>query len=196
LYFAVRGFYSPGRAAELLGLGRGELESTVDEMLGETIRGKGLGNGRNGVVSAEALNRLELRRYMHDQLLRDTDAFSMAHSIEVRVPYLDHLVVECAARFPAAEKVGDGVNKPLLVRATDDAVLAETARRKKMGFTFPMDEWMKQQAGPLREMALGAGTPLERKAVGECWDAFEAGRLHWSRAWGLVVAGAVSNDEI
>ena len=48
-------------------------------------------------ADANAFNHLEMKRYMHDQLLRDTDVFSMANSIEARVPYLDHLVVERAA---------------------------------------------------------------------------------------------------
>ncbi len=75
-------------------------------------------------ADAAAFNRMEFRRYLHDQLLRDTDVFSMAHSIEARVPFLDHTVVECAATLSSAAKIGtNGINKPLLVGAVDDPLL-------------------------------------------------------------------------
>ena len=63
---------------------------------------------------------LELRGYMHNQLLRDTDVMSMAHSLEVRVPFLDHPLVEFAARLPGRIRVDGGPPKWLLVRALGD----------------------------------------------------------------------------
>ena len=52
-----------------------------------------------------AFRQLEIERYLHDQLLRDTDVFSMAHSIEVRVPYLDHVLLEQAS-WPVPNRLG------------------------------------------------------------------------------------------
>ena len=134
-------------------------------------------------------NYLEMKRYMHDQLLRDTDIFSMAHSIEARVPFLDHTIVEYAARVRPAQKVANGVNKPLLVNAVDDALLFEAGARKKRGFSFPMDRWMKRYSGELEEMSEGADG-VDRQVVRDLWKGFRGSRLHWSRAWALTVLGA------
>jgi hypothetical protein len=55
-----------------------------------------------------------------------------------------------------------------------------------MGFTFPFAPWLRRRAGEFRELSLDGGR-LDARAVGRVWDAFEAGRAHWSRPWALVV---------
>src|SRR6185437_11201 len=99
------------------------------------------------------INYLEMKRYMHDQLLRDTDLFSMTHSVEARVPYLDHVLVEKLWRTAPALKLDRAMNKPLLVRAVNDVAVDEAATRPKLGFTFPMSGWMKTAAPEMQEMA-------------------------------------------
>ncbi len=82
LYLAFRGFFPSQQARELLGAGQAEMDSLVAEnraMLRPEVNG----------TFANGVNYIEMKRYLHDQLLRDTDAFSMAHSVEVRTPYLD-----------------------------------------------------------------------------------------------------------
>jgi asparagine synthase (glutamine-hydrolysing) len=123
-------------------------------------------------------------------LLRDTDVFSMAHSVEVRVPYLDHVLVERLWRTPAALKLDKAMNKPLLVRAVDDPAVFAAGTRPKRGFTFPMAGWMKAAAPEMQAMAETGS--LERSAVRECWGGFSEGRVHWSRAWALTVLGATN----
>src|SRR5207245_8421236 len=118
---------------------------------------------------AGAFNYLEYKRYLHDQLLRDTDAFSMAHSIEVRVPFLDHPVVEYLASLPPARKKSNGINKPLLVGAVDDPLLLKAGAAKKRGFSFPMGHWMKASAGDLEDMAVSGGM-LNPRAVRALWS--------------------------
>ena len=139
------------------------------------------------------MNSIEMNRYLPDQLLRDADTFSMAHSVEVRVPYLDDEVVSLAARIPGAWKTNGPGNKPLLVGAIGDAYIAEAARRPKRNFSFPLGRWMQERAGTMREAALRTDV-LDRRAVGKLWGAFEQGRLHWSRAWSLVVLGTRSTS--
>jgi asparagine synthase (glutamine-hydrolysing) len=129
-----------------------------------------------------------MRRYLHDQLLRDTDVFSMAHSIEVRVPYLDHIVVGQASGLSSLPARAAG-NKPLLTEAAGEPAVFEAARRSKRGFAFPFGKWMRSNSGELREMALAGGC-LNRGAIGKLWNEFDRGRLHWSRAWMLAVIGA------
>ena len=84
---AFRGFFASEQVHRLLGNSQAEMKT----LLGETI--EELRPAVNVSRSSE-LNYIELKRYLHDQLLRDTDVFSMAHSIEVRVPLLDHTIVE------------------------------------------------------------------------------------------------------
>jgi len=136
---------------------------------------------------AAATSVLELRGYMHNQLLRDTDVMSMAHSLEVRVPFLDHPLVEFAAKLPGRFRADGGAPKWLLARALSGRLPPEVGRVKR-GFTFPIGEWM---AGPLRphvDAALADGGGLfHEDAVVRLRARVEAGRSHWSRLWALVV---------
>ncbi len=181
LYLLKRGFFPPQQVRALLGLDRRELADVVAAY----FDGVCADDGRPG---AEGFNHLEHQRYLHDQLLRDADVFGMAHSIEIRVPLLDHRVVEHAAGVSAARKIARRFNKPLLVEASGDAGVRRAASLKKRGFTFPMQRWMTQSAADL-ESAAGADGNLDRGVVRSLWSEFRVGRLHWSRAWALAVLG-------
>jgi asparagine synthase (glutamine-hydrolysing) len=180
LYLAMRGFFAPSQAARLLGIGRAEMDATIEEQFGDPLAER--------QPAQRGVNYIEVKRYLHDQLLRDTDVFSMAHSIEARVPYLDHVLVERLWRVAPSLKLHHAVNKPLLVRAVDDPLLLQAGSRPKNGFVFPMARWMRTCAPELREIADSGA--LDRGAVRQCWNDFSAGRLHWSRAWSLAVLGA------
>src|SRR5581483_3699482 len=92
LYLLIRGFFAPGQIQQLLGIPRAEREALVAQLLPPQYV------GREGVSEMQMFNCLEMQRYLHDQLLRDADVFGMAHSVEIRVPYLDHTVVEAVGR--------------------------------------------------------------------------------------------------
>jgi asparagine synthase (glutamine-hydrolysing) len=179
VYLTMRGFFAPDRVARLMDIYRAEVDAAVEEHFGSLAAGAD--------PSATDINYLEMKRYLHDQLLRDTDVFSMAHSIEARVPYLDHVLVERLWNVEPELKLNKSVNKPLLVDAVNDAAVLAAGSRPKRGFTFPMAGWMKTAAPEMREMA-EAGS-LVRSAVRECWGDFSEGRMHWSRAWALTVLG-------
>ena len=80
---------------------------------------------------------LEVENYLVNTLLRDTDAVSMHHSLEVRVPLLDHPLVEFVAQLPDSAKRRRGVLKALLVEALGDLLPAAVAHQPKRTFTFP-----------------------------------------------------------
>jgi asparagine synthase (glutamine-hydrolysing) len=183
LYLALRGFFAPEQVQRLLGAGQSEMEQLLSENL--AILRPATTNGDY----ASGMNYVEMKRYLHDQLLRDTDVFSMAHSVEVRVPYLDDAVVAAASSVPSASKTNATFNKPALVHAIGDSLVAEASRRPKRGFSFPMAKWIREQSGSMRELALETSV-LDRGAVTKLWSAFERGHLHWSRAWSLAVLGA------
>ena len=92
----------------------------------------------------------ELSAYLRHMLLRDADVFSMAHGLEVRVPLLDHRLVELVAQMPGSFKQRDARPKPLLLDAVGPRLPALAWARGKQGFTFPWDGWLR---GPLRQRA-------------------------------------------
>ena len=139
------------------------------------------------------LSRLEATHYMRDTLLRDTDANSMRHSLEVRVPFLDLSLVDYVSALPGEAKTG-GHGKALLRQACADILPPAVIDRKKTGFMLPVGAWM---VGPMRawcESAVDslAGNPVfDGRAVRQMWDDFlkEPKSIHWSRPLALVVLG-------
>jgi asparagine synthase (glutamine-hydrolysing) len=131
----------------------------------------------------------ELFGYCEPMLLRDSDVFSMASSLELRVPFLDHRLVETALRVPQRFH---GPGKGLLRQACLDLFPPGYLNRPKQGFTLPMRPWM---LGPLRPLCLDrlaclrASGWLDPHWIGRQWQAFEADQLRWTRAWNLVVLG-------
>ena len=134
----------------------------------------------------------ELSHYMRDVLLRDSDQMSMAVSLEVRVPFLDHELVEFVLGLPAADKERPGLVKSLLIDATADLLPREIYDRRKMGFELPMPAWIK---GPLREFSLAGLHHLADAGVCDRMHVlahdrqFLAGALPWQKLWALVVLG-------
>lgn len=138
----------------------------------------------------------EARTYMHDVLLRDTDQMSMRHGLEVRVPLLDHRLVEYVMGLSDEVRHDGGGPKPLLVESVGEPLPAACLRPKR-GFVLPFADWMR---GPLQsfcETSLGpsglAGRGIvERKALASLWRSFAAGepRVSWSRPWTLVALEA------
>jgi asparagine synthase (glutamine-hydrolysing) len=184
LYLLFRGFFDGRTACDLLGISEAELNGILESQFAD-IRFQG------GLEPADVrrMQYTEMKRYLHDQLLRDSDTFSMAHSIELRVPLLDHVLVERCARIATRHKVSRTVNKPLLLAAAQHPALEEIAARQKRGFVFPFARWMSRHAGQLEEVATSGG-PLNRRAVRACWEQFRRGRAHWSRAWSTTVLAA------
>lgn len=135
------------------------------------------------------VTRLEMRNYMAHRLLRDTDVMSMAHSLEVRVPLIDHELVEFVAGLGRPTLRGP---KPLLVAALRDIVPRSIVERPKHGFEFPMDHWMRQELRPLVEDALSEESVKARglfdpMAVHTLHQRFRDRRQEYQAVWQLVV---------
>jgi asparagine synthase (glutamine-hydrolysing) len=99
----------------------------------------------------EAYLRFDQQYYLPDDLLAKVDRMSMAHSIEVRPPYLDHRIVEFAATLPAKLKIRGRKQKIVLRELMRGKLPESTLRRKKMGFDFPAHDWLR---GPLRTLMM------------------------------------------
>jgi glycosyltransferase involved in cell wall biosynthesis len=169
-YLAIRGLFPSRDAARLLG---------IHEL---PIYAPGIA----GCADASDYADLEFSLYLQNQLLRDTDVFGMYHSIEVRVPFLDHELVEYVAGLPVEMKASREGGKPLLAAALGEELSAETAKRPKMGFTFPFQEWIRDKATATR-IPEGVGCPLVETESRRVWSVYEAGRMHWSRPWAASV---------
>ncbi|MDP1571595.1 MAG: asparagine synthase (glutamine-hydrolyzing) [Vicinamibacterales bacterium] len=87
---------------------------------------------------------MEMQLRLPEHLLMRVDKLTMAHSIEARVPFLDHDVVEFANRVPAAYKLKDGVGKSLLKKAAAPYLDDDMLYRRKQGFGAPMEEWFRE----------------------------------------------------
>ena len=90
---------------------------------------------------------LDQRYYLADDILTKSDRMSMAHSVEVRPPFLDHRIVEFAAKLPASLKIRGTQQKVILKELMKDKLPGAILKRPKIGFDVPAHEWLR---GPLR----------------------------------------------
>jgi asparagine synthase (glutamine-hydrolysing) len=138
---------------------------------------------------------LDFPAHLEARLLRDGDAMSMAHSLEVRPVLLDHVVVDYVFSLPPAIRLQ---NKKLLLDATRECMpvglFAELAGRPKRTFTFPFARWLGGELRPVieetfRPERLAATGVLDAKGVAKLWRRFikEPGAVGWSRLWCVFV---------
>src|ERR1700678_1353960 len=131
--------------------------------------------------------------YLADDILTKSDRMSMAHSVEVRPPFLDHRIVEFAASLPASLKIRGAVQKFILRDTMKDKLPPSILKHKKVGFDIPTHDWLR---GPLRSMLVEV---LTNGAL-EHPELFKAGALetlmqqHFERRvnigyhlWGLLI---------
>lgn len=133
--------------------------------------------------SPEPLNRLlymDMKSLMVDGILTKVDRMSMAVGLEVRVPLLDHRIVELAARMPVSLKMAPQGNKHVLRKTVARWLPPEVADRPKHGFDLPLDAWFR---GPLHDLSMDAltgpsarlGQWLDRRATRRLLDQHQRG---------------------
>lgn len=131
--------------------------------------------------------------YLPDDVLVKVDRAAMSHSLETRVPLLDHRVVEFAWSLPHRFKVRDGEPKWLLKQLLYRHVPRELVDRPKQGFGVPLGAWLR---GPLREWAeellsseaLEGSGPFRAAPLRELWQQHLAGRADWQhRLWPVLM---------
>jgi asparagine synthase (glutamine-hydrolysing) len=122
------------------------------------------------------------------------DKMSMAHGLEVRVPLLDHKVVELAMRIPTGLKINGNDRKLILKQSMNRVVPDKFMERQKQGFSAPIEQWLKED---LREIFsdlllsknIRRSGMFDQKEVGKLWRTFEKNCLHVGlakRLWTLL----------
>jgi asparagine synthase (glutamine-hydrolysing) len=184
---------SEGTPADVYQISRQLFSS--DSIAGITGRKVNESNGHH--YDADVVNeisRLELSGYMSNTLLRDTDAMSMAHSLEVRVPFVDTKLVDYVLSLPGGWKLDHGRPKPLLADALADLLPRDFLARPKMGFTLPFEKWLQQNlrtevSSVLEDACMLSAPALNSGAVRKLWHNFlqKPRAVGWSRPWSLYV---------
>lgn len=144
-----------------------------------------------GVITKVSI--AEIETYMQNVLLRDTDQMSMKHALEIRVPFLDHRLVEFVLGLDDLVKFPNEP-KQLLVESMQGIIPSEVVNRPKMGFTFPWAYWMKTDLLAFCEEGLDhlkGLRAIDETFLMEVWNKFlnNDSTFTWSRLWPLVVLG-------
>jgi asparagine synthase (glutamine-hydrolysing) len=133
----------------------------------------------------------EIATYTQNVLLRDTDQMSMAHALEVRVPFFDHNLIKFVLGVPDKQKP---IRHPkqLLVDSLGDLLPSEVVNRPKMGFVFPWEHWLRHELKDFAEQRirrLQARGLIQPDELGKVWTEFQAGKgpWLWTHIWLPVV---------
>jgi asparagine synthase (glutamine-hydrolysing) len=148
--------------------------------------------GMNGEPAYSQLTIADIACYTQDVLLRDTDQMSMAHALEVRVPFFDHELIEYILRVPDAMKYDPSFPKKLLVESLKPLIPDEIVFREKKGFDLPWKMWMKNELRSFCEEKLSnlrQRNLLNMEVAERLWQTFLSGKNDqlWSRIWVFVV---------
>jgi asparagine synthase (glutamine-hydrolysing) len=185
LYPVFRKSFFPSKVRSLL-MDHGEVSDPVNNIVRQL-------EGFKEFDTLPVLSRIsiaEMKTYMQSVLLRDTDQMSMAHALEVRVPFLDHKLIEYVIHVDDHLKYPH-TPKKLLVESLGDLLPPELVNRQKMGFVLPWENWMR---GPLKPFVRERIEHLKNLSEFNapaldaiCFD-FDNLRsnVNWSRIWMLV----------
>lgn len=184
-YFALRGLFNVEHVESLLAP---DVREAVGACLPEAHMEERLGAA--DVPEAERVSVFELEQYLQCQLLRDTDAMSMRHSLEVRTPLVDRELIAELFRIPPEHRHARPAKQRLRESARPQVPPVVWDRRKQ-GFGFPIDEWLGEHSVPL---ALPEHPVLDQGEVRRVEADYRAGRIHWTRYWALLVLGAFLNE--
>ena len=143
----------------------------------------------------DAVGLLEMRTFMEQTLLRDSDVMGMAHGLEIRLPFLDREFADCCLTLPAGVRKPRATAKWYFVEAMKDRLPEEIFQRPKRGFTLPLKNWMLKELR--REIPEGLRLLSERCGVvrydtlEHIWSRFcqFPNKIGWFRPWSLFVLG-------
>ncbi|MFD0765451.1 asparagine synthase (glutamine-hydrolyzing) [Mucilaginibacter lutimaris] len=169
-YLFLRGLYAPVDIAKFTGMDEDEVNGILFDDLDIPAFKK------YDKLSAAWL---ETNMYMQNQLLHDTDVMGMSQGLEVRVPFLDEDFQQYVSQIHPSVRFNDKQPKKILIDAFKGLLPDAVWNRPKMGFTFPLQDWMASNE-PISSEA-NYSSAEAKKAITK----FKRGELHWSRAFAL-----------
>ncbi len=189
-HFAWKAFFDAALKRRLL---RPELLAAVEDELDGYRAYRRCHEAAGHLDEISRFQYADTRVYLPDDNLLKVDQMSMAHSLEVRVPLLDHRLVELAFRLPGPVKMPGLRLKHFMRQALQGVLPPETLRRPKRGFNVPMARWLKSDLRPLVDEYLSPGAVrrqgyLQPECVRGLVEAHLAGRAdHTHHLWGLLM---------
>jgi len=135
--------------------------------------------------TADPLSRIQyvdIKTYLVDDILVKVDRASMAHSLEVRCPLLDHKLMELIAQIPSTLKLNGGQGKYIFKKALEAVLPQDVLRRRKQGFAVPVAEWFRGELKSFAHEALfeRQDALLNYGFVRKCWNQHQRGQRDWS----------------
>ena len=136
---------------------------------------------------------VDIKTYLPEDILVKVDRMSMAHSLEVRAPILDHHIMEWAAKLASTYKLKGGVSKYIFKKMNEPRLPSDILYRKKHGFTVPLARWLRTDLRPMAEETLfskdsGLAEYFQMETVRRLWDAHQSGAQDLGTPlWGLIV---------
>ena len=173
IYLFLRGHFTPVQIAAQLG--------SYENDIWNILSSKPVSPKLKRLGGQTKASWMEYNIYMQDQLLRDADVMSMAHGLEIRVPFLDNKSIETGFSIDEKLKFRSAVPKQLLIDSFVDILPTAIWNRPKMGFSFPFNEWLKNSSF-VKDLG-NSNNKETKKAV----DDFLKGDLHWSRIMSLLM---------
>lgn len=136
---------------------------------------------------------VDIKSYLPEDILVKVDRMSMAHSLEVRAPILDHKVMECAARMPSSLKLHENQSKYIFKKMNEKRLSADILYRKKQGFCVPLDTWIRGEFQEMtRDVLFSAGMSeyFNQSCIEQLWVRHQSGRENnGTPLWGLLMLG-------
>lgn len=141
-----------------------------------------------------AISKIAIRLFLGERCLRDTDSMTMAVSLEARAPMTDHYFVECCLSFPSPIRLEGTPNKSFQWRIFQSLLGSDFPLRKKQGFVFPFEEWLRKPEGmdringTLRDYRACEQAGLSPESTRIILNRFSSKQaVPWSRIWALYV---------
>ncbi len=173
IYLFLRGHFTPVQIAAQLG--------AYENNIWDILSSKPVSQNLKRLDAPTKASWMEFNIYMQDQLLRDADVMSMAHGLEIRVPFLDNVSINTAFSINSKTKFNHTTPKQLLINSFENILPAQIWKRPKMGFSFPFNEWLKNSPY-VKDLTLS-----ENKETVKSANDFMKGELHWSRIMSLLM---------
>lgn len=169
-----------------------EFKSKVSNYNAFDVLGRHFAENKNSDITTR-VQYVDIKTYLPEDILVKVDRMSMAHSLEVRAPILDHKLMEFVGKLPSSLKLKGNVSKYIFKRINENRLPNDILYRKKQGFCIPLAEWLRIDLRDFaNEILFSAGSGLKdyfnMKYIKSLWGSHLSGKQDYSAPlWGLIM---------